>query len=141
MSKGNNNSFNINTLFKQNGNETNSKKKKEQNNENKEKDKYENIRNILNPDLLETYSPNKLRECKKLDIDTCKTKEYCRVKRTKSDTKCVSKDPYELKVIKKYPICPYHNTEKECLDNKKCSWSKKTSKCRCKHLSKSYLEK
>lgn len=100
--------------------------------------KYDYLSNIVNFDILRHYSSDKLNQCKTYDIAKCKEEEYCKVKRTKKSTSCVRKDPYELGIMKKYPVCPYHNVEADCEHNKKCSWVKKTKRCVSKKLGKTF---
>lgn len=98
-----------------------------------------NVKNIVNIDLLEKYSPELLKGCYTKKIIDCEDVDYCKVKRNKKSTRCVAKNAYELGIFVPYKACPYHETKEDCEADPKCSYSsnpKSKSKCRSRQIAK-----
>lgn len=99
------------------------------------KGQKKNVKNIVNIDLLEKYSPEKLKGCYTKKIIECEDVDYCKVKRNRKSTRCVAKNAYELGILHPYKACPYHNTQEDCEADPKCSFSAK-KKCRSRQIGK-----
>jgi hypothetical protein len=98
------------------------------------KGEKKNIKNIVNLDLLEKYSPEKLKGCYTRKVTDCEDVDYCKVKRNRKSTRCIAKNAYELGILVPYKACPYHETMEDCEADEKCSYSKKTKKCRSRQI-------